>query len=173
MIWIWRFTWNPPFWGALALHEQRLHRDGPQTYTFLNFPALIHSRQEKERKNLFRALPCFERSQIAEMMSSDPFPSSSSSSFLLEAPELSRSRGSSTICNSFQRSHSYIPKLEPFSRSKIERGVKEPSFIQKTENDLAGKNLVLLLLLRLDMRIWRFQDCLQGWFLLCVRDFCV
>ncbi|XXG49226.1 hypothetical protein AAC387_Pa02g3467 [Persea americana] len=72
------------------------------------------------------------------MMSSVPFPSSSSSSFLLEAPELSRSRASSTICNnSSQRSSAYIPKLEPFSRSKIERGVKGPSFIQKTENELA------------------------------------
>ncbi|RWR73552.1 CCG-binding protein 1-like protein [Cinnamomum micranthum f. kanehirae] len=77
------------------------------------------------------------------MMSSVLFPSSSSSSFLLEAPELSRSRASSTICNnSSQRRSVYIPKLEPFCKSKIERGVKGPSFIQKTENELAvlGRN---------------------------------
>ncbi|KAL5705032.1 hypothetical protein ACHQM5_023383 [Ranunculus cassubicifolius] len=42
----------------------------------------------------------------------------------------------SKICCSL-RSHVYIPKLEPFSgRSKIDRGVKGPSFIEKSESEL-------------------------------------
>ncbi|XP_058069247.1 CCG-binding protein 1 [Magnolia sinica] len=69
------------------------------------------------------------------MITSLPFPSSSSS-LLIEASEISRSRAASTICNA-QRSNAYIPKLEPFSRSKIDRGVKEPSFLQKSETELA------------------------------------
>ncbi|XP_010255079.1 PREDICTED: CCG-binding protein 1-like [Nelumbo nucifera] len=74
------------------------------------------------------------------MLRSVPLPSSSSSSAILESNDLHRSRSSSravsTICSS-SRSHAYIPKLEPFSRSKIDRRLKEPSLIQKTENDLA------------------------------------
>ncbi|WOK99620.1 CCG-binding protein 1 [Canna indica] len=42
---------------------------------------------------------------------------------------------STVVCDA-QRRHASIPKLEPFSRSRIERGVKEPPFLQKTENDL-------------------------------------
>ncbi|XP_076897691.1 CCG-binding protein 1-like [Bidens hawaiensis] len=41
-----------------------------------------------------------------------------------------------TICCA-SRSHAYIPKLEPFSRSKLDRIVKDPPLIQKSENDLA------------------------------------
>ncbi|CAH1450374.1 unnamed protein product [Lactuca virosa] len=41
-----------------------------------------------------------------------------------------------TICCS-SRNNAYIPKLEPFSRSKFERIVKDPPLIQKSENDLA------------------------------------
>ncbi|KAI3753212.1 hypothetical protein L2E82_25258 [Cichorium intybus] len=43
---------------------------------------------------------------------------------------------STTICCS-SRNNAYIPKLEPFSRSKLERIVKDPPLIQKSENDLA------------------------------------
>ncbi|XP_071726170.1 CCG-binding protein 1-like [Rutidosis leptorrhynchoides] len=43
---------------------------------------------------------------------------------------------STTICCS-SRNNAYIPKLEPFSRSKIDRIVKDPPLIQKSENDLA------------------------------------
>ncbi|GKA54363.1 CCG-binding protein 1 [Tanacetum coccineum] len=44
-----------------------------------------------------------------------------------------------TICCSSLRSNeaSYIPKLEPFSRSKLDRMVKDPPLIQKSENDIA------------------------------------
>lgn len=42
-----------------------------------------------------------------------------------------------TICCS-SRNNAYIPKLEPFSRSKFDRIVKDPPLIQKSENDLAG-----------------------------------
>ncbi|KAJ0643762.1 putative CCG-binding protein [Helianthus annuus] len=41
-----------------------------------------------------------------------------------------------TICCS-SRNNAYIPKLEPFSRSKFDRIVKDPPLIQKSENDLA------------------------------------
>ncbi|KAI3809822.1 hypothetical protein L1987_19422 [Smallanthus sonchifolius] len=41
-----------------------------------------------------------------------------------------------TICCS-SRNNAYIPKLEPFSRSKLDRIVKDPPLIQKSENDLA------------------------------------
>ncbi|ERN17700.1 hypothetical protein AMTRI_Chr13g91780 [Amborella trichopoda] len=39
-----------------------------------------------------------------------------------------------TVCV-YQRSE--IPKLESFSRSRIDRGLKEPSFLQKSENAIA------------------------------------
>ncbi|XP_052194847.1 CCG-binding protein 1-like [Diospyros lotus] len=42
----------------------------------------------------------------------------------------------SAICCS-SRSNAYIPKLEPFSRTKLDRAVKEPPLIQKTESQLA------------------------------------
>ncbi|OWM79280.1 CCG-binding protein 1 [Punica granatum] len=42
---------------------------------------------------------------------------------------------SAITCSS--KSHEYIPKLEPFSRTKFERGVKEPPLIKKCENELA------------------------------------
>ncbi|KAF3775426.1 CCG-binding protein 1 [Nymphaea thermarum] len=59
-----------------------------------------------------------------------------SSTCLLEAFDR-QSRASSTarasvICSA--RRSEAIPKLEPFSRSKIERGLKEPSLLQKSEN---------------------------------------
>ncbi|KAF3435677.1 hypothetical protein FNV43_RR22768 [Rhamnella rubrinervis] len=68
---------------------------------------------------------------------------SCSSPLLLEAKDVHRrrpssltSRFASTItCSS--RSHPYIPKLEPFSRSKFDRFVKEPPLIEKAENELA------------------------------------
>ncbi|KVI10746.1 CCG-binding protein 1-like [Cynara cardunculus var. scolymus] len=41
-----------------------------------------------------------------------------------------------TICRS-SRNNAYIPKLEPFSRSKLDRLVKDPPLIQKSENDLS------------------------------------
>lgn len=45
-----------------------------------------------------------------------------------------RSRGA-VVCDA-QRSSASIPKLEPFSRSRIDRRIPEPSFLQKCENDL-------------------------------------
>ncbi|KAF5196538.1 Ccg-binding protein 1-like [Thalictrum thalictroides] len=73
-------------------------------------------------------------------MRSIALPSSSSSALLLRSSQSqSQSRYFSTTkisCSSL-RSHVYIPKLEPFNnRSKIERGVKEPSFIEKSETEL-------------------------------------
>ncbi|GAA0185747.1 hypothetical protein LIER_33035 [Lithospermum erythrorhizon] len=40
-------------------------------------------------------------------------------------------------CNLHSRSNSYVPKLEPFSRSKFDRLTKDPPLIQKAENELA------------------------------------
>ncbi|XP_020599108.1 CCG-binding protein 1 [Phalaenopsis equestris] len=54
------------------------------------------------------------------------------------AGDLSRCRPArpAAACCSGQRSSAYIPKLEPFSRSKIDRRLKDPPFLQKFENDL-------------------------------------
>ena len=48
-------------------------------------------------------------------------------------------KSASVACRSSSRTNAYnVPKLEPFSRTKLERAVKEPSLIEKSENDLAG-----------------------------------
>ncbi|KAK1439896.1 hypothetical protein QVD17_05721 [Tagetes erecta] len=52
---------------------------------------------------------------------------------LVHSPSLAPA---TTICCS-SRNNAYIPKLEPFSRSKLDRMVKDPPLIQKSENDLA------------------------------------
>ncbi|XP_057787412.1 CCG-binding protein 1 [Salvia miltiorrhiza] len=51
----------------------------------------------------------------------------------------SRSGGSwsPAVCCSVSRNNTYIPKLEPFSRNKIDRAVREPPLIQKAENEIA------------------------------------
>ncbi|CAK8577565.1 unnamed protein product [Lathyrus sativus] len=41
------------------------------------------------------------------------------------------------VISSSSRNHSYIPKLEPFSRSKIDRVAKNLPLIEKTEKDLS------------------------------------
>ncbi|XP_059314104.1 CCG-binding protein 1 [Lycium ferocissimum] len=41
------------------------------------------------------------------------------------------------------RTHAYIPKLEPFSRTKFDRVVKDPPLIEKSENELADYCSVL------------------------------
>ncbi|KAF6170857.1 hypothetical protein GIB67_015809 [Kingdonia uniflora] len=43
----------------------------------------------------------------------------------------------SGICCCSSRNHSFVRKLEPFNTSRIKRGVKEPSIIEKTEHQLA------------------------------------
>lgn len=63
-----------------------------------------------------------------------------SAPLLLDSQNLHRNRISSmkfasTVCCS-SRNEAYIPKLEPFSRSKFERVVKDPPLIQKSENEL-------------------------------------
>lgn len=45
-------------------------------------------------------------------------------------------RVASTVCCS-SKSNAYIPKLEPFSRSKFDRIVREPPLIQKSETELS------------------------------------
>ncbi|CAA3017284.1 CCG-binding protein 1-like [Olea europaea var. sylvestris] len=69
------------------------------------------------------------------MIQTVPFDSSSSlSSFLVN---WSRSSSSSRTIRCSSRNNAYIPKLEPFSRSKIDRAFKEPPLIQKSETQLA------------------------------------
>ncbi|KAL8554404.1 hypothetical protein ACS0TY_002554 [Phlomoides rotata] len=69
----------------------------------------------------------------------------SASSFVVESngfAQFSKSGGSrsgssvSAVCCSVSR-NTYIPKLEPFSRNKFDRAVKEPPLIQKSENEIA------------------------------------
>ncbi|XP_019166022.1 PREDICTED: CCG-binding protein 1 [Ipomoea nil] len=73
-------------------------------------------------------------------------PFSSSSALLFEAANKSHGSGSAvnplTIrCSS--RTNGSIPKLEPFSRSKLERVVKDPPLIEKCERELADYCSVL------------------------------
>ncbi|CAK9309023.1 unnamed protein product [Citrullus colocynthis] len=64
---------------------------------------------------------------------------------LLEATDLllrrtgssSSPRFSSTVVRCSSKSHAYIPKLQPFSRTKLDRAIKEPPLIEKSENELA------------------------------------
>ncbi|KAL1534703.1 CCG-binding protein 1 [Salvia divinorum] len=42
------------------------------------------------------------------------------------------------VCSSNSRTSDCIPKLEPFTRNKIDRAVREPPLIQKAENQIAG-----------------------------------
>ncbi|CAI9104394.1 OLC1v1003056C1 [Oldenlandia corymbosa var. corymbosa] len=79
------------------------------------------------------------------MLQSLSFTSSLSSTLVLEtndqihSPRCSPKGGfNSTICcSSSSRNHAYIPKLEPFSRTKFERLAKDPPLIEKSENQLA------------------------------------
>ncbi|KAL2455784.1 maternal effect [Abeliophyllum distichum] len=76
------------------------------------------------------------------MIKTVPFSSSSLSSILEINGSVHCSRSSSRSClnptiHCSSRNNAYIPKLEPFSRSKIDRAVKEPPLIQKSENQLA------------------------------------
>jgi hypothetical protein len=73
------------------------------------------------------------------------------SPLLIEARDVNRSSKrvvSSTItCSSRSDDALNIPKLDPFSRTKIERAVKSLPLIQKSESELAGKCFKLDLLL--------------------------
>jgi hypothetical protein len=65
-------------------------------------------------------------------------------SLLLETHDLHRNRtkfSSSIICCS-SRNQSFIPKLEPFNRSKIDRLAKDLPLLEKTEKDLLGAFLL-------------------------------
>ncbi|KAJ7967398.1 CCG-binding protein 1 [Quillaja saponaria] len=66
---------------------------------------------------------------------------SCSAPLLIETKDLHRTRTSSTRLAStvccLSRNQAYIPKLEPFSRTKFQRVVKEPPLIEKSENELA------------------------------------
>ncbi|XP_075493871.1 CCG-binding protein 1-like [Primulina tabacum] len=60
------------------------------------------------------------------------------SSSTFPVPQCSRSRSICVpIIHCSSRNNGYIPKLEPFSRSKIDRAVKDPPLIQKSENQIA------------------------------------
>ncbi|KAL0384157.1 UNVERIFIED_CONTAM: CCG-binding protein 1 [Sesamum radiatum] len=81
------------------------------------------------------------------MVQTVPF-NSSLTAFLVDSNAFSQSSKSaapgsvssvSRISCSASRNNVYIPKLEPFSRNKIDRFVKEPPLIQKSEAQIAGK----------------------------------
>ncbi|KAL0422681.1 UNVERIFIED_CONTAM: CCG-binding protein 1 [Sesamum latifolium] len=78
------------------------------------------------------------------MVQTVPF-NCSLSAFLLDSNQSSKSAASgsgssvSRISCSASRNNVYIPKLEPFSRNKIDRVVIEPPLIQKSEAQIAGK----------------------------------
>ncbi|OAY25450.1 CCG-binding protein 1 [Manihot esculenta] len=71
---------------------------------------------------------------------------SCSSPLLVEAKDFRRSNASGrrtvsrliiTSSSSSSRSSPNIPKLEPFSRTRLERAVKQPPLIEKAENELS------------------------------------
>ncbi|KAH6814869.1 hypothetical protein C2S51_023887 [Perilla frutescens var. frutescens] len=66
----------------------------------------------------------------------------STNAFVVESNG-SKSRNGAVRC-SVSRNNACIPKLEPFSRNKFDRAVKEPPLIQKAENQIAGKFSSLL-----------------------------
>ncbi|KAF3664337.1 CCG-binding protein 1 [Capsicum chacoense] len=55
----------------------------------------------------------------------------------------SRFHVNSSTIRCCSRSNSYIPKLEPFSRTRFDRAVKDPPLIEKSENELADYCSVL------------------------------
>ncbi|MCD7462974.1 hypothetical protein HAX54_049698 [Datura stramonium] len=55
----------------------------------------------------------------------------------------SRSQVNSSTIRCCSRNHAYIPKLEPFSRTKFDRIVKDPPLIEKSESELADYCSVL------------------------------
>ncbi|XP_030945186.1 CCG-binding protein 1-like [Quercus lobata] len=82
------------------------------------------------------------------MIRSSLIRSSCYSPLLLEAKDVTRSSSSSssssvrfayttTVTSCSSRSDAFIPKLEPFSRPKFERILKDPPLIEKSENELA------------------------------------
>ncbi|XP_039173814.1 uncharacterized protein LOC120296188 [Eucalyptus grandis] len=62
-------------------------------------------------------------------------PRSSSTAATRRASAPSRRFAPVVRCSS--RGNACIPKLEPFSRTRLERGLREPPLIQKCENELA------------------------------------
>jgi len=61
-------------------------------------------------------------------------PPSSAPLFL---PTSSTRHASFAVCSS-SRNQPYIPKLEPFSRTKFERALKDPPLIEKSEKEILG-----------------------------------
>ncbi|KAL0356779.1 UNVERIFIED_CONTAM: CCG-binding protein 1 [Sesamum calycinum] len=78
------------------------------------------------------------------MVQTVPF-NCSLSAFLVDSNQSSKLAASGTVSSvsriscSASRNNVYIPKLEPFSRNKIDRVVKEPPLIQRSEAQIAGK----------------------------------
>nr|GMD00110.1 CCG-binding protein 1 [Ipomoea batatas] len=70
-------------------------------------------------------------------------PFSSSSTLFLEAANKSHGSGNPLTIRCSSRTNDSIPKLEPFSRSKLERVMKDPPLIEKCERELADYCSVL------------------------------
>lgn len=81
--------------------------------------------------------------RLDTMIKSAMLRSCSSPPLLLEAKNVHRKGlvSRSTISCSSSRTPANIPKLQPFSRTKFERAVKEPPLIEKTENELSGNGV--------------------------------
>ncbi|CAJ1939357.1 unnamed protein product [Sphenostylis stenocarpa] len=60
-----------------------------------------------------------------------------------QSNQISSTRHASFVVCSSSRSQPYIPKLEPFSRTKFERAIKDPPLIEKSENELSDYCLTL------------------------------
>ncbi|KAJ6816769.1 CCG-binding protein 1 [Iris pallida] len=70
------------------------------------------------------------------MLSTSVLPSPVSSGFITGDILRPRSERTSAVCGAARRSDASIPKLEPFSRSRIDRWIPEPPLLKKTEDGL-------------------------------------
>lgn len=60
-----------------------------------------------------------------------------SSPILFESYREARPQNLASTVRCASRNEAYIPKLEPFSRSKFDRAIKGPTLIEKCENELS------------------------------------
>lgn len=60
------------------------------------------------------------------------------SPFLFESHRGAHPQNLASTVRCASRNQAYIPKLEPFSRSKFDRAIKGPTLIEKCENELSG-----------------------------------
>nr|ACU17561.1 unknown [Glycine max] len=67
-------------------------------------------------------------------------------------------RHASTVVCCSSKNQPYIPKLEPFSRTKFERAVKDPPLIEKSEKEILGTSFFLFFFSQISRLYNEFKD---------------